>query len=107
MATCSVFLPGKSCGQRNLVGYSPWDHRRVRHNLVTKEQQEMPKARYPGSTLVERHFTNKLLQILLPTQWSLFYLFQYIYTGQYTGLENSMDRGARQAAVHEVSKSRT
>ena len=21
-----VFLPGKSCGQRSLVGYSPWGH---------------------------------------------------------------------------------
>ena len=31
----AVFLPGKSPGQRNLVGYSPWDHRRVRHNLAT------------------------------------------------------------------------
>ena len=29
------FLPGKSCGQRSLAGYSPWDHR-VRHDLVTK-----------------------------------------------------------------------
>ena len=24
MATCPVFLPGKSHGQRSLVGYSPW-----------------------------------------------------------------------------------
>ena len=23
----TVFLPGKSHGQRSLVGYSPWDHR--------------------------------------------------------------------------------
>ena len=30
-----VFLPGESHGQRNLVGYSPWGHRRVRHNLAT------------------------------------------------------------------------
>ena len=22
-----VFLPGKSCGQRSLEGYSPWGHR--------------------------------------------------------------------------------
>ena len=27
-----VFLPGKSHGQRSLVGYSPWDHKRVRHD---------------------------------------------------------------------------
>ena len=33
-------LPGKCLGQRSLVGYSPWDHKRVRHNLVTKQQQQ-------------------------------------------------------------------
>ena len=27
-----VFLPGESHGQRNLLGYSPWGHKRVRHN---------------------------------------------------------------------------
>ena len=31
-----VFLPGRSHGQGNLVGYSLWGHRRVRHDLVTK-----------------------------------------------------------------------
>ena len=25
-----VFLPGKSQGQRSLVGYSPWGHKRVK-----------------------------------------------------------------------------
>ena len=34
-----VFLPGKSHGQRSLVGCSPWGHRRVRCDLVTKQQQ--------------------------------------------------------------------
>ena len=29
-----VFLPGESCGQRSLVGYSPWGHR-VRYNWAT------------------------------------------------------------------------
>ena len=32
-----VFLPGEFHGQRSLEGYSPWDHERVRHNLVTKQ----------------------------------------------------------------------
>ena len=27
--TTPVFLPGKSHGQRSLVGYSPWGHKRV------------------------------------------------------------------------------
>ena len=29
----SVFLPGEFHGHRSLVGYSPWDHERVRHDL--------------------------------------------------------------------------
>jgi len=33
-----VFLLGKSHGQRSLAGYSPWDHRSVRHDLATKQQ---------------------------------------------------------------------
>ena len=32
-----VFLPGKSHGQRSLVGYSPWGLR-VKHDLATKQQ---------------------------------------------------------------------
>ena len=32
-------LPGKSHGQRSLLGCSPWDHERVRHDLATKQQQ--------------------------------------------------------------------
>ena len=33
-----VFLPGESNGQRNLMGYSPWGHKRVRHDLAPKQQ---------------------------------------------------------------------
>ena len=39
-----VFLPGKSHGQRSLVGYSSWCHKRVGHDLVTKQQQKMMRA---------------------------------------------------------------
>ena len=35
-----VFLPGKSHGQRSLVGCSPWSHKRVRHDLGTKQKQQ-------------------------------------------------------------------
>ena len=41
MATTPVFLPGKSHGQRSLVGYGPWGHKRVGHNLVTKQQSAL------------------------------------------------------------------
>ena len=34
-----IFLPKNSYGQRNLTGYSPWGCKRVRHNSVTKQQQ--------------------------------------------------------------------
>ena len=33
----AVFLPGKSREQRSLVGYSPWDRKRVKHDWVTKQ----------------------------------------------------------------------
>ena len=35
-----VFLPGKSHGQRSLAGYSPWGHKRVRHDLATKTTKQ-------------------------------------------------------------------
>ena len=31
-----LFWPGEFHGQRSLAGYSPWGHKRVGHNLVTK-----------------------------------------------------------------------
>ena len=39
MANTPVFLPGKSYGQRSLTGYSPQSHKRIRHDLVTKQQR--------------------------------------------------------------------
>ena len=45
-----VFLPGESQGQKSLVGYSPWGHKRVGHGLATKQQQHVnPKLpHYPS-----------------------------------------------------------
>ena len=34
-----VFLPGNSHGHNSLVGYSPWGHKRIGCDLVTKQQQ--------------------------------------------------------------------
>ena len=33
------FWPGKSHGQRSLVGHSPWGHKRVEHDLETKKKK--------------------------------------------------------------------
>ena len=38
MVTHASILAWKSHGQRRLVGYSPWGHKRVRYNLATKQQ---------------------------------------------------------------------
>ena len=35
-----VFLPWKSHGQKSRAGYSPWGCKRIRHDLVTKQQQQ-------------------------------------------------------------------
>ena len=35
-----VFLPGESQGQRSLAGYSLCGHKRVRHDLATKQQNK-------------------------------------------------------------------
>ena len=37
MQPIPVFLSGKSHEQRSLVGYSSWSHKRVGHNLATKQ----------------------------------------------------------------------
>ena len=37
-----VFLPGKPHGHRNLVGYSPWGCKRVRHDLATEQVNSTP-----------------------------------------------------------------
>ena len=39
MATHSSILAGNSHGQRSLVGYNPWGHKRVGQDLETKQQQ--------------------------------------------------------------------
>ena len=39
MAAHSSILAWEIHGQRSLEGSSPWGHKRVRHNLATKEQQ--------------------------------------------------------------------
>ena len=41
-----VFLPRQSHGQRSLAGYGPWGGKRVRHDLVTKQQQRNKTTTY-------------------------------------------------------------
>ena len=39
MAPIPVFLPGKSHGQRRLLGYNLWGSKTAGHDLVTKQQK--------------------------------------------------------------------
>ena len=41
MATKSSVLAWKIPRTERLVGYSQWGHKRVRHNLMTKQQQTL------------------------------------------------------------------
>ena len=36
-----AFLPRKSHGQRSLVGCSPWGHRAVGRDLMTKQEEDL------------------------------------------------------------------
>ena len=40
MAICPSILAWEIPGQRSLVGYSPWGHKRVRHDLATKTKKQ-------------------------------------------------------------------
>ena len=41
MAAQAVLLPGKSHGQRSLVGYSPWGREELDTTEVTQQQQQV------------------------------------------------------------------
>ena len=58
-----VFLPGKSHGQRSLSGYSSWCHKRVRHDLVTKQQSKFTKNR-DNFICVHQSFQNHMASYL-------------------------------------------
>ena len=48
-----VFLPGKSHGQRSLVDYNPWVHKKVEHDLATEKQQfTLPLQKIENANIV-------------------------------------------------------
>ena len=50
-----VFLPGESHGWRSLAGYSPWGHKRARHDLVTEQQKKKKSALIVITTLTDNY----------------------------------------------------
>ena len=109
----AVFLPGKFHGQRSLAGYSPWGHKRFGHDLVTKQQHNREKLciiiagmGFPGGSEVKASARNVGDLGSIPVSG------RSPGEGkgnplQYSCLENPMDRGAWQATVHGIAKSRT
>ena len=55
-----LFLPGKSHRQRSLMGYSPWFHKRVKHDWVTKQQQQQMFLRLYKSIGIRKSFLTDL-----------------------------------------------
>ena len=73
-----VLLPGKSHGQRSLVGYLLWGHKRVGHDLVTKQQQyQFTFPRYKGGN-VNWHRMIAILRGVKGYLIVLFFFLKYI-----------------------------
>ena len=78
-----VFLPGKSPGQKGLVGYGPWDCKGVGHDLETKQHhishslKQMSFSLYINillvlflwSTLTHTDFSSKKWDAVLTEVW--------------------------------------
>ena len=93
---------GDSGGQRSLAGYSPMGSQRVRYNLATGQQQ----IHLDSLVWEENRHQKKLLEQQL-TLWQKLVEDVDGTPLQYSCLENPMDGGAWEAAVHGVEKSRT
>ena len=64
--TAPVFLSGESRRQRSLVSYSPGVHKRVGHNLVTKQTKKQQSMNLSWQTFMK---TNSLGSVFLPPAW--------------------------------------
>ena len=69
-----IFLPGKSHGQRSLVGYSPC-HKRVGHNLATKQ----PPLTSPDEQQILCHFPLKHLLFVIYKDYTPYWSFLVIF----------------------------
>ena len=126
----SVFLPMKSHGQRSLVDYSRWGSKRIRHDLMTKWQQQGMLTK--GYTVYKKISNNTVELDLNQKNTLVFPVAQQVkkiclqcrrgrpILGlgrspeegndnplQYSSLKNPMDKGAWNSVVHRVTESNT
>ena len=85
MATHFSILAWESYGQKSLVAYSPWGHKRVRHNLATKQKnQRIDNGSTIKSSEVLKHATiwknleNTVLNEKYQTQKVTYYVIPLI-----------------------------
>ena len=100
-----VFWPGEFYGQRSLMGYSPWGHKE-------SDMAEWLTLKFLwASQVAQWRRTCLLMQEAQKTMGSIHQLGisggGNGYPLQYSCLENPMDRGAWQIAVHRVAQSWT
>ena len=106
-----VLLPGKSHGQRTLVGYSPWG-RRVGHDWATSlslsyNHLRLPRWHFPGKESSCQCRRCKICG-LDPWAWKIPRSGRSSGVGSDNPLKNlcmekSLDRGAWQAIVHRAA----
>ena len=99
-----MFLPGEFHEQSNLEGYSPWGHKES--DMTERLTLSLSFGSFPGGSDSKESACNAGDPGLIPglrrsPGEGKGYPFQY------SCLENSMDRGAWRATVHEVEKSQT
>ena len=89
--TTPVFLPGKSHGQWSLTGYNYlWGHKRVRHDLATKQQQQqnrymLKNLSHPGPSI--SHLPLVLIDVNSYIHfWYILSLHKYKHINKYSYL---------------------
>ena len=74
-----VYLPEKSYGQRSLVGYRPKGHKRVKHDLATKQQQNNLCLYLCTFSIQQPNLTHPKPNLMTPTLYT-----QHTHTHTYT-----------------------
>ena len=78
-----VFVPGKSHGQRSLVGYIPWDRKRVGHDLTTKQQQHLCLLYFLHLELLPSTLLSQFIPIL-QSPYPISSVAYFCYRGDYS-----------------------
>ena len=100
MATHSSVLAWRSHGQRNLVGYSPWGCKRVRHSLTNNNNKYIHIHVIYMHTCMISCFSYIYVCIQITYIWIyLLLLFSYVWF-----FCNPMDCSPPGSSVHEISQ---